>query len=70
MRAAGRESGSSHEDVLLSGLYQQVTDLQEARFEAGYDRAAGLERYRTWLDKHTDGAASPDVIDFGTPAPR
>jgi RNA polymerase sigma-70 factor (sigma-E family) len=67
MRAADRRTGSSHEDVLLSGLYQQVTELQGARSEAGYDLAAGLKQYRIWLDKHTDEAASRDVIDFGTP---
>ncbi len=36
-------------DVALSHLYQQVTVLQEARFAAGYDLTAGLDRYRTWL---------------------
>ena len=49
MRAAGRETGSSPEDVLLSRLYQQVTELQEPRFGAGYDLDKGLERYRAWL---------------------
>ena len=41
MRAAGRETGSSHEDVLLSRLYQQVTELQEPRFGAEYDLDEG-----------------------------
>jgi RNA polymerase sigma-70 factor (sigma-E family) len=37
------------QDVLLSRLYQQVTAAQEAWFCAGYDLAAGLDRYRAWL---------------------
>ena len=49
MRVAGREPGSSPEDVLLSRVYQQVTELQEPRFSAEYDLDKGLERYRTWL---------------------
>ena len=53
MRAGGREIGSSHEDVQLSQLYQQVTELQGLRFRAGYDLDKGLERYRTWLGEHT-----------------
>ena len=46
-------AGSSREDELLSRLYQQVTELQAARFAAGYDIAAGLDRYRAWLGEHT-----------------
>jgi RNA polymerase sigma-70 factor (sigma-E family) len=37
------------QDVLLSRLYQQVTAREEARFGAGYDLVAGLDRYQTWL---------------------
>ena len=48
MRAADRQLGSSHEDVLLSRLYQHITELQEPRFSAGYELDKGLERYRTW----------------------
>ena len=69
MRAAARKISSSHDDVLLSGLYQQVTELQGARFGAGYDLAVGLKQYRIWLDKHIDDAASHAAIEFGTPAP-
>ncbi len=39
----------AEQDVLVSRLYHQVTAAQEARFGAGYDLEAGLERYRTWL---------------------
>jgi RNA polymerase sigma-70 factor (sigma-E family) len=56
MRAADCDTGSSHEDVLLSRLYQQVTDLQEPGFSAGYDLDQGLGRYRTWLDERTGAA--------------
>ena len=41
MRAGGRETSTSHEDMLLSGPHQQVTDQQGARFAAGYDLGAG-----------------------------
>ncbi len=36
-------------DFLLSRLYQQVTDREEARFSAAYDLVAGLDRYQVWL---------------------
>ena len=52
MTTGGRRTGSSPEDELLSRLYQQVTGQQAARFAAGYDVAAGLDRYRTWLREH------------------
>ncbi len=56
MRVAGREPGSSPEDVLLSRVYQQVTELQEPRFSAEYDLDKGLDRYRTWLHEHAGAA--------------
>ena len=52
MTTSGHWTGSSPEDELLSGLYQQVTGQQAARFAAGYDVAAGLDRYRAWLREH------------------
>lgn len=52
MTTSGRWTGSSREDELLSRLYQQVTGQQAARFAAGYDVAAGLDRYRAWLCEH------------------
>jgi RNA polymerase sigma-70 factor (sigma-E family) len=54
MRAGGRETSTSHEDILLSGVYQQVTDQQGTRFAAGYDPEKALERYQAWLKEHTD----------------
>jgi RNA polymerase sigma-70 factor (sigma-E family) len=67
MRAGGRETSTSHEDMLLSGVYQQVTDQQGARFAAGYDLEKGLERYQAWLGEHTgpegDGAAEAPEPD-------
>jgi len=50
MRAAGRDTGTSPEDALLSRVYQQVTELQESRLSAEYDLDKGLKRYRAWLD--------------------
>jgi RNA polymerase sigma-70 factor (sigma-E family) len=66
MNGGGRGTGSSHEDLLLSHLYQQVTELQEPRFSAGYDLAAGLDRYRIWLAGHTE----EDATSAGSRAPR
>jgi RNA polymerase sigma-70 factor (sigma-E family) len=61
MRVAGRETGSSPEDALLSRVYHQVTELQESRFSAEYDLDKGLERYRTWLHKPTGAAEQHDA---------
>ena len=52
-------TGSSREDELLSGLYQQVAETQEPQFAAGYDLQAGLDRYRGWLGEHSEAAARP-----------
>jgi hypothetical protein len=60
VRADGRESGNSHEDVTLSRLYQQVTELQGLRFGAGYDLGQGLERYQAWLGEHTGDPGRQD----------
>ena len=50
------DTGTSHEDALLSRLYHQVTELQEPRFSAGYDLDQGLARYRTWLQENSSAA--------------
>ena len=52
MTTGRRWAADSREDERLSGLYQQLTELQATRFAAGYDIAAGLHRYWTWLDEH------------------
>jgi len=62
----GRAAGGSHEDELLSRLYQQVTELQVSRLGTGYDLAAGLDRYKAWLREHTEDQASPDVVEAGS----
>ena len=61
---AGRESGSSPEDVPLSRLYYQVTELQVSRFGADYDLEKGLERYRPWLRDHTEEPAPQDAAEL------
>jgi len=53
MTTGERGAGGSREDELLSRLYQHITELQAARFSAGYDIAAGLDRYRAWLGERT-----------------
>jgi len=74
MRARGRQTSTSHEDMLLSGVYQQVTDQQGARFAAGYDPGPGLDRYQAWLRQHagpedgTDGATADPEPDDAVPA--
>jgi RNA polymerase sigma-70 factor (sigma-E family) len=66
MTTGRRRAGSPREDELLSRLYQQVTEQQAARFAAGYDLAAGLDRYRNWLGEHTAGEqARPQPIQLG-----
>ena len=64
MRTGGREQPDSHEDVRLSQLYQQVTELQAPRFEAGYDLEKGVERYRAWLGEPNGHAEAlpPDAF--------
>ena len=64
MRAGGREIGSSHEDVHLSRLYNQVTELQMPRFGADYDLEKGQERYRSWLRDHTEDPAPQDAAEL------
>ena len=58
---------SSHDDAVVSSLYQQVTGAQETQFAAGYDLEAGLNRYQVWLREHADdtsvtAAAAPDAV--------
>jgi RNA polymerase sigma-70 factor (sigma-E family) len=66
MTTGPRRSDSSREDELLSRLYQQVTEQQAARFAAGYDMTAGLNRYRAWLDEHAAGEqARPQAVGLG-----
>jgi RNA polymerase sigma-70 factor (sigma-E family) len=67
MRAGGRETGTAHQDMLLSGVYQQVTDQQGARFAAGYDLGQGRERYQAWLSEHA-GPEGDDSAEAPEPA--
>jgi RNA polymerase sigma-70 factor (sigma-E family) len=74
----GRDTSDSHEDMLLSRLYQQVTKRQEPRFGADYDVALGLKRYKAWLRDHGEAPerndltgvssrrqAAPGIVDAG-----
>jgi RNA polymerase sigma-70 factor (sigma-E family) len=59
--------GSPHEDVLLSRLYEQLTEATGSGFAARYDLEAGLDRYRAWLresagDPAPEGAG--DIVTF------
>jgi RNA polymerase sigma-70 factor (sigma-E family) len=68
MTTGRRRADSSGEDELLSRLYQEVTEQQAARFAAGYDMAAGLDRYRAWLGEHTaKEQARPQAIRVMAP---
>jgi RNA polymerase sigma-70 factor (sigma-E family) len=63
MTTGGCGAGSPSADELLSRLYQQVTELQAARYAPGYDMAAGLNRYQTWLGEHaTEEDSRPEAI--------
>jgi light-regulated signal transduction histidine kinase (bacteriophytochrome) len=53
MNTGRRRATGSWDDEQLSRLYQQVTKQEAARSAAGYDMAAGLDRYRAWLGEHT-----------------
>jgi RNA polymerase sigma-70 factor (sigma-E family) len=66
MRTGGRGTSGSQKDEVLSRLYQQVTELQAAWFGAGYDIAAGLDQYETWLREHTaEDQATLDATPAG-----
>jgi RNA polymerase sigma-70 factor (sigma-E family) len=58
MTSGRRGAASSREDELLARLYQRITERQVTRFAAGYDMAAGLDRYRAWLGEHAAGEHS------------
>jgi RNA polymerase sigma-70 factor (sigma-E family) len=58
---------SAHEDALLSRVYQQIAELREPQFAAGYDLEAGLDRYRAWLGEHTVVPASEPAADVTMP---
>jgi len=63
MRGGGDASG--HEDAVLSRMYQQIAEVREPQFAAGYDLEAGLDRYRAWLGEHTVAAASGTPVAEG-----
>jgi RNA polymerase sigma-70 factor (sigma-E family) len=68
MTTGERWAGGSREDELLARLYQQITELQAARFGTGYDIAAGLGRYRAWLGERTaEDQDNREVIQLGRP---
>jgi RNA polymerase sigma-70 factor (sigma-E family) len=49
--------------VSLLGLCggEAVSEVREPRFGAGYEFAAGLKRYRSWLGDHTEDAMAQDA---------
>lgn len=63
---SGGGPSSSHEDVLLARLYQQVAETREPRLSAEYDLAAGLDRYRIWLARHTEDTAPHSTAGAGS----
>jgi RNA polymerase sigma-70 factor (sigma-E family) len=65
MRGGG--DASAHEDALLSRVYQQIAEVREPQFAAGYELKAGLDRYRAWLGEHTVAAASGPAPDVTMP---
>jgi RNA polymerase sigma-70 factor (sigma-E family) len=60
-------TGSSHENMRLSRLYQQLIEWLEPRFGKEYDLASGQDRYRTWLGQHNGGAAGGLAASPGGP---
>ena len=73
MTTGERETGNSPEDEVLSRLYQQITEMQTARLGAGYDMAAGLDRFLAWLREHIaddkTGLAPVRAADRGAAGP-
>ena len=64
----GSDTSDSHEDMLLSRLYEQVTKWQEPRFGAQYDMASGLDRYQAWLRDHGEASGLTDLASSQAPA--
>lgn len=65
MRGGG--DASAHEDALLSRVYQQVAEVQEPQFAAGYDLQAGLDRYRAWLGGQAEAVMSVPAAEATMP---
>ena len=61
MTTAGNDTADTREDELLARVYQQVTGAQAARYAAAYDVAAGLARFRDWLQDHAIAGPEPDA---------
>jgi RNA polymerase sigma-70 factor (sigma-E family) len=61
MKGGDRQNGHSHEDMLLSRLYGQITEMQDRRFAVGYDIAFALERYQKWLTANAESSAPEDA---------
>ena len=57
------DTGGSHQDLLLSRLYHEITELHEPGFSAGYDLDKGLARYRTWLQENSGAAEQHGAAD-------
>jgi RNA polymerase sigma-70 factor (sigma-E family) len=68
--SGGSGTGSSHEDMRLSRLYQQLIEWQEPRFGQEYDLASGLEQYRTWIGQHSEDATRQGTSPAGNPVAR
>jgi glycogen debranching enzyme len=60
MTTRGPQVASVRDDELLSRIYQRLANEHAAELAAGYGLAAGLSRYRTWLDARTAGEPVAD----------
>jgi len=52
MTTAGNDTASTRDDEHLAAVYQRVIAAKAAQYAAAYDAAAGLARYRDWLQDH------------------
>ena len=66
MRGGG--DATAHEDALLSRVYQQIAEVREPHFAAGYDLRTGMDRYLAWLGDHTVAAPSGAVSSASSSA--
>jgi RNA polymerase sigma-70 factor (sigma-E family) len=52
MTTAGNDAASTHAHEHVATVYQQVIAVKAAQYATAYDAAAGLARFRDWLQGH------------------
>jgi len=52
MTTAGNDTGTTREDAVLAGVYEQVIGARAEQYAAAYDVRAGQARLTRWLEDH------------------